>query len=206
MFCRSYAGINRVVSNGPPLPVYNNSFSTFPFQIFPSRSSSSHSLPHRLPVLHFPSATVSNFTLRPLDLTPSTPPASNHRCKFLHWLTSNTSRSLHPSTTASTPVPVTRTQPRTDRLRSSRRWRLMQRRDVSETAEPQNARLRCVSEGRPRARTSVAVSERAQQKDCKMGCEWWFYLRVGDGDHHHQARRKTGDLPDLAPSTPSPHS
>jgi hypothetical protein len=42
----------------------------------------------------------------------------------------------------------------------------MQRRDVSETAEPQKARLRCVSEGRPRARTSVAVSERAQQNDC----------------------------------------
>jgi hypothetical protein len=42
----------------------------------------------------------------------------------------------------------------------------MQRREVSETAEPQKARLRCVREGRPRARTSVAVSERAQQKDC----------------------------------------
>jgi hypothetical protein len=41
----------------------------------------------------------------------------------------------------------------------------MQRRDVSETAEPQKARLRCVRDGRPRARTSVAVSERAQQKD-----------------------------------------
>lgn len=41
----------------------------------------------------------------------------------------------------------------------------MQRREVSDTAEPQKARLRCVREGRPRARTSVAVSERAQQKD-----------------------------------------
>ena len=41
----------------------------------------------------------------------------------------------------------------------------MQRKEVSETAEPQKARLRCVSAGRPRARTSVAVSERAQQKD-----------------------------------------
>jgi hypothetical protein len=41
----------------------------------------------------------------------------------------------------------------------------MQRSDVSETAEPQKARLRCVREGRPRARTSVAVSERAQQND-----------------------------------------
>lgn len=41
----------------------------------------------------------------------------------------------------------------------------MQRRLVSETAEPQKARLRWVREARPRARTSVAVSERAQQKD-----------------------------------------
>jgi hypothetical protein len=43
----------------------------------------------------------------------------------------------------------------------------MQRSEVSETAEPQKARLRCVRLGRPRARTSVAVSERAQQKDCR---------------------------------------
>jgi hypothetical protein len=60
----------------------------------------------------------------------------------LHWLTSNSSRSRQPSTTASTPVPVTRTQPRTESCLSSRRWSEMQRRDVSETAEPQNARLR----------------------------------------------------------------
>lgn len=48
----------------------------------------------------------------------------------------------------------------------------MQRRDVSETAEPQKARLRWVREGRPRARTSVAVSERAQQKD------WFFFMSI----------------------------
>jgi hypothetical protein len=36
---------------------------------------------------------------------------------------------------------------------------------VSDTADPQKARLRCVRFGRPRARTSVAVSESAQQKD-----------------------------------------
>ena len=36
----------------------------------------------------------------------------------------------------------------------------------AETAEPQKARFKWVREGRPRARTSVAVSERAQQKDC----------------------------------------
>jgi hypothetical protein len=41
----------------------------------------------------------------------------------------------------------------------------MQRSEVSETAEPQKARLRWVREVRPSARTSVAVSDRAQQKD-----------------------------------------
>lgn len=45
----------------------------------------------------------------------------------------------------------------------------MQRKDVSDTAEPQKARLRCVREGKPSARTSVAVSERAQQKDYQLG-------------------------------------
>jgi hypothetical protein len=61
---------------------------------------------------------------------------------------------------------VTRTQPRTESCLSSSKWREMQRKEVSETAEPQKARLRWVREVRPRARTSVAVSERAQQKDC----------------------------------------
>ena len=42
----------------------------------------------------------------------------------------------------------------------------MLRREESETAEPQKERFRCVRCGQPRARTSVAVSERAQQKDC----------------------------------------
>jgi len=41
----------------------------------------------------------------------------------------------------------------------------MARREESETAEPQKARLRRSRAGRPRERTSVAVSERAQQKD-----------------------------------------
>ena len=41
----------------------------------------------------------------------------------------------------------------------------MRCKDGSETAEPQKERLRYVSEGHPRARTSVEVSERAQQKD-----------------------------------------
>jgi hypothetical protein len=117
------------------------------------------------PSLHRPSLTVTNPTFLPLCLTLSTPPASIQRPRFLHWLTSKRSRSLHPSTTASTPVPVTRTQPRTERLRNSRRCSDMLRSDESETAEPQKARLRCVREGRPRARTSVAVSERAQQND-----------------------------------------
>ena len=117
------------------------------------------------PTRHLPSATVSNLTLRPRCLTICTPPASSHLPKFLHWLTSKTSRSLQPSTTASTPVPVTRTQPRTERFRSSSKCSDMQRSEVSETAEPQKARLRCVRLGRPRARTSVAVSESAQQND-----------------------------------------
>jgi hypothetical protein len=41
----------------------------------------------------------------------------------------------------------------------------MERREESETAEPQKASLRDWSCGQPRERTSVAVSERAQQKD-----------------------------------------
>lgn len=41
----------------------------------------------------------------------------------------------------------------------------MERRLESETALPQKERLRCVRFGQPRARTSVEVSERAQQKD-----------------------------------------
>lgn len=41
----------------------------------------------------------------------------------------------------------------------------MQRSEVSETALPQKARFRWVRDGRPSARTSVAVSERAQQND-----------------------------------------
>jgi hypothetical protein len=44
----------------------------------------------------------------------------------------------------------------------------MQRRLVSETAEPQKARLRWVREGKLRARTSVAVSDRAQQNDLRI--------------------------------------
>jgi hypothetical protein len=136
------------------------------------------SLGHRFAVLHLPSATVSKTTFLPLLLTLSGPPASIHRCRFLHWLTSNSSRSLHPSTTASTPVPVTRTQPRTERWRSSRRCSEMHRRDASDTAEPQKARFRCVSIGRPRARTSVAVSDNAQQND---------YWKVSE--YHHEIAR-----------------
>ena len=97
--------------------------------------------------------------------TPLIPPVSNHITKFLHWLTSNAFNFWHPSTTASTPTPVTRTQPLTESSRSSRRWRLMLRSEESETALPQNDRFRCVSCGQPSARTSVAVSERAQQND-----------------------------------------
>jgi hypothetical protein len=41
----------------------------------------------------------------------------------------------------------------------------MERREGSDTALPQNDRFRWVRFGQPRARTSVAVSESAQQKD-----------------------------------------
>ena len=118
---------------------------------------------------------MSNRIRLPLLRTDSTPPASSHLPKFLHWLTSKTARSLHPSTTASTPVPVTRTQPRTESCFSSSRWRDIQRNDVSDTAEPQNARLRRVKDGRPRARTSVAVSLSAQQKDYNVPLAHWRY-------------------------------
>ena len=115
-----------------------------------------------LPPRRIPLATVSNLT-RPLYR--STPPASSQRCRFLHWLTSNASSLWQPSAMASTPTPVTRTQPRTERARSSSRCRPMLRNDESETAEPQKERLSLCRLGQPRARTSVAVSERAQQKD-----------------------------------------
>ena len=42
----------------------------------------------------------------------------------------------------------------------------MERREESDTAEPQKESLRDRSCGQPRERTSVAVSERAQQNDC----------------------------------------
>jgi hypothetical protein len=41
----------------------------------------------------------------------------------------------------------------------------MERREESETAEPQKERRRVWRRGQPREMTSVAVSERAQQKD-----------------------------------------
>lgn len=41
----------------------------------------------------------------------------------------------------------------------------MERRELSETAEPQKESLSERREGQPRESTSVAVSERAQQKD-----------------------------------------
>lgn len=45
----------------------------------------------------------------------------------------------------------------------------MLRSDESDTALPQKERFRCVRCGQPKARTSVAVSERAQQNDYKAG-------------------------------------
>jgi hypothetical protein len=109
-----------------------------------------------------------NFTSLPRSHTPSRPPPSSQGVRFRHWLTSKLSKRSHPSTTASTPTPVTLTQPRTLRARNSRRCRPMTRREESETADPQNAKFRCCSEGHPRASTSVAMSLRAQQNDCMI--------------------------------------
>ena len=114
-----------------------------------------------LSLSHFPPATLMNFTRPHLSI----PPPSNHRPKLRHWLTSNFVSRTQPSTMLSTPVPVTRTQPRTDSSCRSSRCRPMERRDWSDTALPQKERFKCVSEGQPRERTSVEVSERAQQKD-----------------------------------------
>lgn len=140
-----------------------------PKRSLPLRNPPLQSTAH-FPALHLPSATVSNSIGLPLPLslllfTTVTPPRSSHGTRFLHWLTSKCSSRRQPSETASTPTPVTRTHPRTESRRSSSRCSEMDRRDESDTAEPQKARLRCVSEGQPSARTSVAVSERAQQKD-----------------------------------------
>ena len=136
---------------------------------YPFPKHLSEKMPHRKPPSLPLPFLVSNLNL-PLPynlLLLSSPPPSNQRCKFLHWLTSNISSSRHPSTTASTPTPVTRTQPRTESSRSSRRWRPIERREESETAEPQKESRSDVREGQPRERTSVAVSERAQQNDCR---------------------------------------
>jgi hypothetical protein len=100
-----------------------------------------------------------------LNPPPFRPSPSNHPAKFLHWLTSRTSNLLQPSSTASTPTPVTRTHPLTLSSFRDNRCRPIERREGSETAEPQKERFRWVRCGQPRARTSVAVSERAQQKD-----------------------------------------
>ena len=106
-----------------------------------------------------------NFTLPYLP----TPPPSNQPPRLRHWLTSNLCSRMQPSTMFSTPWPVTRTQPRTDKERSSSKCRPTERREESETAEPQKERLSEVRRGQPREMTSVLVSERAQQKDWMGG-------------------------------------
>lgn len=123
----------------------------------PTKFKTGH--PHRILL---PPATVSNVTLGANRCM--LPPAS-HWFKFLHWDTSNACSLWQPSTMASTPTPVTRTQPRTDSSSSSSKWSPMLRREESLTALPQNDRLRRRRWGQPSARTSVAVSDNAQQKD-----------------------------------------
>ena len=131
-------------------------------------------------------ATVSNLSLLPYLYAQAPPPlglvALSQGRRFLHWLTSKSRSLWHPSTTTSTPEPVTRTQPRTLSSRREVKCRPMLRSEGSETAEPQKERSRCVSEGQPRARTSVAVSERAQQKDCVMMLGAWMVQGLRDVD------------------------
>jgi hypothetical protein len=71
----------------------------------------------------------------------------------------------------------------------------MLRRLESETAEPQKESLRDSRDGQPRERTSVAVSERAQQKDCLTSVHYFF---------RKFSCKKV--LPDPAPSIPSQRS
>ena len=117
------------------------------------------------PILLLPLAMVSNL-IREVYLL--MPPASSHGVRFLHWLTSKYWSLWHPSLIASTPMPVTLTQPRTESSFSSSRCKPMERRELSDTALPQNERLSLRRWGQPRASTSVAVSERAQQNDYYM--------------------------------------
>lgn len=84
-------------------------------------------------------ATVSNFTL---GANRCVLPLAIHWLKFLHWETSNALSLWQPSTIASTPTPVTRTHPRTERSSSSSRCSPMLRREESLTALPQKERLR----------------------------------------------------------------
>lgn len=121
-------------------------------------------------------------------------PYSSHGARFLHWLTSKTWSMEHPSTTDSTPVPVTRTQPRTDNMRRLSRCNPIERKEGSETAEPQKERFRCVSCGQPRAMTSVAVSERAQQND------YWRHVSNHDWQAHYVCFM---NLPDQVSGGPS---
>ena len=104
--------------------------------------------------------------------------------KFLHWLRSTffkSSQTLTPppdvgatvslvldardkKQSVSTPVLVTRTQPRTLISPNSPRCKLMVRILLSDTAEPQNARFKLRRCAKDNAITSTLVSDRAQQK------------------------------------------
>jgi len=78
----------------------------------------------------------------------------------------------------------------------------MLRSDESETAEPQKESLRDASCGQPKERTSVAVSERAQQKDC-FYVSAPFMKEVGN-ENGEGGRGKNVLNP--APASPSQHS
>ena len=60
----------------------------------------------------------------------------------------------------------------------------MLRNDESDTALPQKERLSLLNCGQPSAKTSVAVSDKAQQKDCA-------YIREVGKEHGKAARTKS---------------
>lgn len=83
----------------------------------------------------------------------------------------------------------------------------MERSDESETALPQKDSLSDERWGQPSDRTSVAVSERAQQNDC-WGLLAHYPTSPNPALKHETKRGKKNreDKPNPTPSTPSPHS
>ncbi|EGS17084.1 uncharacterized protein CTHT_0074130 [Thermochaetoides thermophila DSM 1495] len=89
-------------------------------------------------------------------------PVATQRSSYPHFPTPPCMS--HRPSTFSTPLPVTLTQPLTDSPRSSLRCNATHPKLASLTALPQNAILSSLNCGNPKATTSVAVSDKAQQK------------------------------------------